>query len=119
MQRLIEAVDHANFGGEDDQAIFGDPVAARAQAIAVKGGANKIAIGEGHCCRTVPRLDHWRVVAVKRLRVGRHLGIAFPGRGHQHAQRVQHAATGALLVVEAKSVVSRMRISMNGALRLE
>ena len=49
-------VEHAGLGGHDDQAVLGDDVARRAQAVAVEHGADHRAVGEGDRRRAVPRL---------------------------------------------------------------
>ena len=62
-------VDHADLGGEDDQAVLGDPVPARAQAVAVQRGADQVAVGEGDGGGAVPRL-HEHASGTRRRRGG-------------------------------------------------
>ena len=49
-----------------DEVVVGDPVAARAQAVAVEHGADHRAVGERDAGRAVPRLHQRRVEAVER-----------------------------------------------------
>ncbi len=58
-------VEHADLGGHDDQTVVGDPVAARAQAVAVEHGADDGAVGEHDRCRAVPGLHQCGVEAVE------------------------------------------------------
>ena len=71
-------VDHADLAGHDHQVLGGHPVAARAQAVAVKDGSDNRAIGEGDRRRTVPRLHQGGVVLVEGSSVVGHLGVVLP-----------------------------------------
>ena len=59
-------VEHADLGGEHDQAVVGDPVAAGAQAVAVEHRADLGAVGEHHAGGAVPRLHQRGVELVER-----------------------------------------------------
>ena len=87
-------VDHADLGGEDDQAVFGDPVPAGAQPVAVQGGADQVAVGEGHGGGAVPRFHQQRVVLVERAACRVHGGVVFPGLRDHHHDRVRDGAAG-------------------------
>ena len=71
-------VNHADLAGHDHQVLGGHPVAARAQAVAVKDGPDNCAIGEGNRRRTVPRFHQGRVVLVEGSPVVGHLGVVLP-----------------------------------------
>ena len=58
-------VEDADLAGQDDEAVVGDPVAGRAQPVAVEHGADDRAVGEDDRGRAVPRLHERRVVAVE------------------------------------------------------
>ena len=58
-------VEDPDLAGEDDEAVVGDPVAGRAQPVAVEDGADHRAVGEADRCRTVPWLHERSVVAVE------------------------------------------------------
>ena len=64
-------VEHADLGGEDDEAVVGDPVAAGTQAVAVEHGADLAAVGEHDAGRAVPRLHHRGVELVERAALAR------------------------------------------------
>ena len=87
-------VEHADLGAEDDEAVVGDPVAARAQAVAVEDRADLGAVGEGDARRAVPGFHHGRVVLVERPPGGVHGGVVLPRfrNHHQHAVRERAAA---------------------------
>jgi hypothetical protein len=80
---------HAGFGGHHHQVVVGDQVARRAQAVAVEGGADLAAVGEGHRGRAVPRLHHRRVVFVEGAALLVHQRVRFPGFGNHHHHRVR------------------------------
>ena len=65
-------VEHADLRRHDHAVVVGDPVARRAQAVAVEHRADHGAVGERDRRRTVPRLHQRRVVAVERLALGVH-----------------------------------------------
>ena len=59
-------VEHADLGGEHDEAVVGDPVAAGPQAVAVEDRADLGAVGEDDAGRAVPRLHQRGVELVER-----------------------------------------------------
>ena len=61
-------VEHADLGGEHDQAVVGDPVARGAQPVAVEDRADLGAVGEHHAGGAVPRLHQRGVELVERRR---------------------------------------------------
>ena len=77
-------VEDADLGGQHHQAVVGDPVAGRAQAVAVQHGPDLVAVGEGHGCGPVPRLHQHRVVLVEGPAGRIHGGVVFPGLGDHH-----------------------------------
>ncbi len=87
-------VEDADFGGEDDEAVVGDPVPAGAQAVAVEDGADEGAVGEGDAGGAVPGLHHRGVVLVEGAAGRVHGGVVLPRLGdhHQHAVREGAAA---------------------------
>ena len=58
-------VEHADLGRHDDEAVLGDDVARRAQAVAVEHRADHRAVGERDRRRAVPRLHQAGVVLVE------------------------------------------------------
>ena len=85
-------VEHARLGGEDDQAVVGDPVAAGAQAVAVEHRADHRAVGEGDAGRPVPRLHERRVELVERPAGRVHRLVVLPRLGDHHQHRVRQRA---------------------------
>ena len=106
---IVVELDRTDLRTSHDQALGGDLVATRPQAIAVQSGADEAAIREGQRRRSVPRLDDRRVVVVEGLDLRRQPDIAFPGAGHEHAQCVQHVATVALEHVQRLVEAGRVR----------
>ena len=82
-------VEHADLGGEDDQAVGGDPVPAGAQAVAVEHGADHGAVGERDQRGAVPGLHQRRVELVEGPPPGVHLVMVLPRLGDHHEQRVR------------------------------
>jgi hypothetical protein len=58
-------VEHADLAGQHHQSVVSDPVAGRAQAVAVEDGADHRPVGEGHGRRSVPGLHERGVVTVE------------------------------------------------------
>ena len=85
-------VEHADLGGQHDEAVVGHPVAGRPQPVAVEHGADDGAVGEGDGGRAVPRLHQRRVVAVERPAGRVHRLVVLPGLGDHHQHRVRQAA---------------------------
>ena len=79
---------HAGFRGHDHQAVVGDDVARRAEAVAVEGGADLPAVGEDHRRRAVPRLHHRRVVLVEGAPARVHRRVLLPCLGDHHHHRM-------------------------------
>ena len=96
-------VDDAGFGGEDDEVVLGDDVAAGAQAVAVERGADDAAVGKGDGGGAVPGFHEGGVVLVEGALVLVHVGIAGPGFGDEHGHDVGKGAAG--LVEEFDGVV--------------
>ena len=98
----------ASFGGHDDNAVFGDKVTSRAQAVTVKRCADLTAVGKGHRGRAVPRLHQAGVIFVKRAAFAIHARIAGPSFRDQHhsgvAQRIAAHGQEFERVVEARRV---------------
>ena len=105
-------VDHAGLGGQHDQIVLGDDVAAGAQAVAVQRGADHAAVGEGDGRRSVPRLHQRGVVLVEGALVFVHVGIARPGLGNQHGHHVGQGT--ARLEEKLHGVVERSRVAAAG-----
>ncbi len=82
-------VEDADLGRHDDQAVLGDVVARRSQAIAVEDRADLHAVGEGDGRGAVPRLHEAAVVLVERLLLGAHQRVAGPWLGDHHHDRVR------------------------------
>ena len=86
--RVLGEIDDADLGCHDDEAVLGDPVAARAESVAVEDGAHHGPVGEGDGRRTVPRFHASRVVLVERLSLGVHLVVVLPRLGDHHQHRL-------------------------------
>ena len=86
-------VEHADFGGHDDQVVLGDVVARRAQAVAVEHRADDRAVGERDRRRAVPRLHQAGVIFVERLQVRVHQLVVLP-RLRESASASRAAAIG-------------------------
>ncbi len=81
-------VEHADLAGHDHEVVVGDPVAARAQPVAVEHRADHRAVGERDRRRTVPRLHQRRVVLVERAPLRIHRLVVLPGLRDHHQHRV-------------------------------
>ncbi len=81
-------VDDADLRRHHDHVVVGDPVAARAQAVAVEHGADHGAIGERHAGRPVPWLHDRGVEAVEGPLRRVHLLVVLPGLGDHHQDGV-------------------------------
>ena len=87
-------VEHADLGGEHDQAVVGDPVARGAQAVAIEDRADLRAVGEDHARGPVPGLHQRRVELIEGTPLGVHLAVVLPRLGDHHQHAVgQRAAT--------------------------
>ena len=82
---------HAGLRRHDDEAVLGDEVARRPQAVAVERGADLAPVGEGHGGRAVPRLHQAGVILVEGAALGIHQRIAGPGLRDQHHRRMREA----------------------------
>ena len=85
-------VEHTDLGGQDDQAVVGDPVARGAQAVAVEDRADLVAVGEDDAGRPVPRLHEAGVELVEGATGVVHLGVVLPGLRDHHQHRVRQRA---------------------------
>ena len=83
----------AHLGSHDDAVVAGDEIARRAQAVAVEGGADLAAVGEGDRRRAVPWLHQRGVVLVERAALLVHERVARPGlRNHHHHRMGERVA---------------------------
>ena len=85
---LLRNGQHAHLGCHDDAVVAGDEIARRAQAVAVEGGADLAAVGEGDRRRAVPRLHQRGVVLVEGATLLVHERVARPGLGNHHHHRM-------------------------------
>ena len=99
---------HADLGAHDDAVVAGDVVARRPQAVAVEGGADDGAVGEGDGGGAVPGLHQAGVKLVECPLVVRHLLVPLPGLGDHHHQRLGQGA--AAEVEELEAVVEHGRV---------
>ena len=81
---------HAHFRGHDHQAVLGDEIARRTQAVAVERRADLAAVGEGDGGGAVPRLHQRGVIFVEGAALFIHQRIAGPGFRNQHHHGVGH-----------------------------
>ena len=77
-------IEYPDLRAHHHQAVRGDGVASRPQAVAVERSAHEMAVEEGHRRRTVPRLHQAGVVMIESLHVGGNFDRAFPGLGDHH-----------------------------------
>jgi hypothetical protein len=82
-------VEHADLGREHHETVVGDPVAGRAQAVAVEHGADLGAVGERDAGGTVPGLHQRGVELVEGAPLGVHLGVVLPRLRDHHEHRVR------------------------------
>ena len=101
-------VEHADLGGEHDQAVVGDPVAGGAQAVAVEDRADLGAVGEHHAGGAVPRLHQRGVELVERAPACVHLGVVLPRLRDHHQHRVRQRP--AAHVQQLEHLVERRRV---------
>ncbi len=88
--------DHARLGTSNQQALAGDDIAHRAQAVTVKSAANPAAVGHGKGGGSVPRLHHGVAVGIHILPSLRHLDrLLRPRLGDHHRFRHRRRAAGA------------------------
>ena len=86
---------HAHFRAHDDAVVVGDHVARRTQPIAIEGGTDLAAVGEGNGGGAVPGLHQRRVVFVKGAAVRVHQRVVVPGLGnHHHGGVAERIAAG-------------------------
>jgi hypothetical protein len=86
-------VEDAHLGGHHHQAVVGDVVAGRAQAVAVQRGADHLTVGEGDGGRAVPGLHEAGVELVEGLLLRAHRLVLRPRlRDHHHHGVGQRAA---------------------------
>ena len=81
---------HAHFRGHDHEAVVGDEIARRTQAVAVERRADLAAVGEGDGGGAVPRLHQRGVIFVEGAALLVHQRIAGPGFRDQHHHGVGH-----------------------------
>ena len=105
-------VEHAGLGGQDNEIVLGHVVAGGAEAVAIKHGADDVAVGEGHGGGAVPRLHEARVVLVEGLAGIVHGLVVGPGLGDHHHDRVRQGATGE--VQELEGVIEHRRVGAIG-----
>ena len=84
---------HAGFGGADDEVVLRHDVPEGPQSVAVQRGADPVAVARGDEGRTVPRLHEAGVVFVEGLLFVRHGFVVFPGLWDHHHQRVGQGAS--------------------------
>ncbi len=105
-------VEHAHLAGQHDQAVAGDPVPARAQAVPVQDGADHRAVGKRDQRGTVPRLHQRGVELVERPALGAHLAVVLPRLGDHHQHRVRQRP--AAHVQELEALVEAGRVAALG-----
>ena len=87
-------VEHAGLRRHDHEAVLGQAVARRPQAVAVENGANLLAVGEANRGGTVPRLHQTGVILVERAPGVVHVLVARPRLGDHHHDRVRERPAG-------------------------
>ena len=109
VQHLLRRhLQNPHLGAHDDAVVTGDVVARRTQAVAVEGGADDGAVGEGDGGGAVPGLHQAGVELVEGPLVVGHLLVPLPGLGDHHHQRLGEGA--AAEVEELETVVEHGRV---------
>ncbi len=101
-------VEDAGLAAEHDQAVFGAPPAARAQAVAVEHRADQRAVGERDAGRAVPGLHQAGVEAVERPAGRVHRGVVLPRLRDHHQHGVRQVAAGEVEQLEHLVEVGRV-----------
>ena len=105
--RVVE-FHHAHLRAEGEDAVVGQLVPRRAQAVAVQARADGVAVAEHQRRRAVPGFVKARVVLVERREFRAHVRVAAPRGGHEHRHRVEDVAPahheGFEGVVQARAV---------------
>ena len=78
--RLI--IPDPDFRSAGNQLVFGDYVARRTQAVAVKVTGGKATVGHNDTRRTIPRLHVHGVKVEERAQLRVHIRVVLPGRRH-------------------------------------
>ena len=87
-------VEYTRLGGGDHHAVFGDPVAARSQAVAVEHGAHAHTVREADRSGTIPGLHQARMELVERSAGGIHGLVLRPRLRDHHHHRVRERTAG-------------------------
>ncbi len=105
-------VEDPDLAGQDDQAVLGDPVASRAQAVAVEHRARHGAVGERDAGGAVPGLHQRGVEPVERAAFRVHLVVVLPRLGDHHEHGVRQGPAAEVeqfqALVEARRVACRL-----------
>ena len=108
----IAGGDGARFRRRADEAVFGDEVAARAQAVAIERRAHRLAVGEDERRRAVPRFGETGVIGVEVADVLRQIGRLLPRLRREHGDRVADVAPAEQQQFDG--VVEHRRIAAGG-----
>ena len=87
-------VEYSNFARHDDAVVVRDVVAAGAEAVAVEGRSNDVAVGERDRRRAIPRLLQGRVIFVEGAFVLGHRVVVLPRFGDHHHDRFGQTPSG-------------------------
>ena len=87
-------VEHAGFGGEDEEPVAGQRPAGGTEAVAVERRAEADAVREGDGGGAVPRLHQRGVVFVEPAHVVAHVVFRAPGLRDEHHHRMRRGASG-------------------------
>ena len=85
---------HPGLGGHHHPTVLRDQPAGRPEAVAVEGGADQAAVGEGDRGGAIPGLDERGVELVEGVPLLVHERVPVPGLGDHHHDRVLDRATG-------------------------
>ena len=88
--RIGRVIIDADLGGQRDVAVARDDVARRTQAVAIHHAGGVATVAQHDAGGPVPRFHVDRVVFVKRLQVGVHVGHVLPRRRDQKTHRAKH-----------------------------
>ncbi len=88
-----DGVEDANLRRHDDEAVGGDVIARRPQAVPVEHGADHRTVGERDRRRAIPRLHQRRMELVERLHFRRHRLVVRPRLGNHHQDGVRQRSS--------------------------
>ena len=112
--RLLRDRQHAHLGGKHDEAVVGDEIARRPEAVAVEGGADLAAVREADGGGAVPGLHERGVILVEGAPALVHERVAGPGLRDQHHHGVRERVAAAHQELERVVEAGGVRLALVG-----